>query len=82
MRRKKKENRDLMLDPLYDSRLVAKLTNHLMFSGKKSTAQRVMWGALEEIKKAVKKETVKNVTKTVKPKAVKVSKATVKKEKK
>ena len=56
MRRKKKENRDLMLDPLYDSRLVAKLTNHLMFSGKKSTAQRVMWGALEEIKKAVKKD--------------------------
>ncbi len=56
MRRKKKENRELRPDPFYESRLVSKLTNHLMFSGKKSTAQRVMWSALEEVKKARKNE--------------------------
>lgn len=53
MRRKKKENRNLTPDPIYDSLLVAKLTNRLMFSGKKSTAQKVLWGALEEIKKVL-----------------------------
>ena len=52
MRRKKKEKRELVLDAIYDSSLVSKLTNYLMFSGKKSTAQKVIWGALEEIKKA------------------------------
>lgn len=56
MRRKKKEIRALRPDPFYESRLVAKLTNYLMFSGKKSTAQRVMSDALEEIKKAKKGE--------------------------
>ncbi|OGF63493.1 30S ribosomal protein S7 [Candidatus Giovannonibacteria bacterium RIFCSPLOWO2_01_FULL_44_40] len=55
MRRKKKEKRELVPDPVYDSALVAKLTNYLMFSGKKSTAQKVIWGALEEIKKIEKK---------------------------
>lgn len=56
MRRKKREKRDLRPDPAYGSRLVAKLTNHLMFSGKRVTAQKVMTGALEEIKKAKKTE--------------------------
>ena len=54
MRRKKKEKRELVLDAIYDSSLVSKLTNYLMFSGKKSTAQKVIWKALEEIKKAKK----------------------------
>ncbi|OGF58590.1 30S ribosomal protein S7 [Candidatus Giovannonibacteria bacterium RIFCSPLOWO2_01_FULL_43_160] len=53
MRRKKKEKRELVLDAIYDSSLVSKLTNYLMFSGKKSTAQKVIWGALEEIKKTL-----------------------------
>ena len=72
MRRKKKENRELVPDPIYDSALVAKLTNYLMLSGKKSTAQRVIWGALEEIKKIKKsdpvaalKEAMKNITPVV-----------------
>lgn len=51
MRRKKKEKRDLFPDPMYDSLLAAKFTNYLMISGKKSTARKVLWGALDEIKK-------------------------------
>ena len=50
MRRKKKEKRDLFPDPMYDSLLAAKFTNYLMISGKKSTARKVLWGALDEIK--------------------------------
>lgn len=55
MRRKKKEKRELVPDAVYDSLLVARFTNRLMFSGKKATAQKVIWGALEEIKKVEKK---------------------------
>ena len=52
MRRKKKENREIYPDPVYDSILVSKFTNHLMLSGEKSVARRVIWGALEELKKS------------------------------
>lgn len=53
MRRKKREKRYVAPDPVHDSILVAKLTNYLMIGGKKATAQKVIWGALEEIKKAL-----------------------------
>lgn len=55
MRRKKKEKRKIIPDAKHDSILVSKFTNYLMYSGKKSTAERVVWDALEEAKK-VKKE--------------------------
>ena len=61
MSRNKKEQRDLLPDPIHDSLLVAKLTNRLMFSGKKSTAQRVLWGALDEVKKIKKGENPVNI---------------------
>lgn len=66
MRRKKREKRELVPDPIYDSSLISKLTNYLMYSGKKSTAQRVMWDALEEIKKAKKSDPVKVLTEAMK----------------
>ena len=52
MRRKKKENRKIVPDAKHNSALVSKFTNYLMFDGKKSTAERVVWDALEEIKNA------------------------------
>ncbi|MBI2021037.1 30S ribosomal protein S7 [Candidatus Giovannonibacteria bacterium] len=55
MRRTKKIKREILPDIKYDSILVSKFVNHLMYGGKKTTAQKVMWGALEEIKKADKK---------------------------
>lgn len=71
-------------DPIYDSLLVSKLTNRLMFSGKKSTAQRVLWGVLEEVKKAKKGESpiavleqaMKNVTPLVEIRSRRVGGAT------
>ena len=41
-------------DPRYDSLLASKFINCLMDSGKKSTAQRVFYGALDIIKEKVK----------------------------
>ncbi|OGF63903.1 30S ribosomal protein S7 [Candidatus Giovannonibacteria bacterium RIFCSPHIGHO2_01_FULL_45_24] len=64
MRRKKKEKRELRPDPIYSSRLVAKLTNYLMLSGKKTTAQKVMEGVFEEIKKALSADKAGKKTET------------------
>jgi small subunit ribosomal protein S7 len=38
-------------DPIYNSVLASKFINCLMWDGKKATAQRVFYGALEQIKK-------------------------------
>ncbi|MDO8523400.1 MAG: 30S ribosomal protein S7 [bacterium] len=52
MRRKKRENREIVPDPIYDSIIVSKFVNHIMISGEKAVARRVIWGALEELKKS------------------------------
>jgi small subunit ribosomal protein S7 len=38
-------------DPIYNSKLAAKFVNCLMWQGKKPTAERIFYGALEQIKK-------------------------------
>lgn len=43
--------KQLAPDPVYGSLLASKFINCLMWDGKKSTAQRVFYGALDEIKK-------------------------------
>jgi len=41
-------------DPRYNSKLVAKFINCLMWQGKKTVAQRVVYGAMDQISKKVK----------------------------
>ena len=43
------EKREIAPDPLYDSRLVEKFINSMMWGGKKSTAQAIFYGALDRI---------------------------------
>ena len=50
MRRRKAESHDFAPDARYGSSLVTHLTNIIMSRGKKSTAQRTVYGALEQIK--------------------------------
>jgi small subunit ribosomal protein S7 len=50
-RRRKAEKRAIIPDPKYNSELVARVINFVMRCGKKSTAERVVYGALEEIKR-------------------------------
>src|SRR6266571_7556634 len=38
-------------DPRYNSKLASKFVNCLMWQGKKATAQRIFYGALDQIKK-------------------------------
>ncbi len=56
MRRKTKAKKEISPDPLYGSILLSQFINHLMYDGKKSIAQKVVWGALAEIKKIKKDE--------------------------
>lgn len=56
MRSKKAEKRIIPPDPLYNSRLLAKFINKVMKEGKKSTAQTVVYKALEIIKEQSKQD--------------------------
>jgi small subunit ribosomal protein S7 len=42
--------RDVLPDPIYGSKLVTRLTNKLMYDGKKGTAQAAVYGAFERIR--------------------------------
>jgi small subunit ribosomal protein S7 len=56
MRRKVKNRNIVGPDFTYDSTKVGKLINYVMESGKKQTAQKIVYGALEEIKEKQKTE--------------------------
>ena len=49
-RRKKRIEREVILDPKYNSELIARMVNAMMRKGKKSTAERIIYGAVDEIK--------------------------------
>ena len=49
MRRRKAPVREVMPDPIYDSKVITKFINSLMFDGKKSVATAIMYGALNFI---------------------------------
>ena len=48
--------RDVMPDPIYNSKLVARLINHIMRDGKKSVAQRILYEAFEIIRQRTGRE--------------------------
>ena len=48
MRRRAAPKRDRLPDPLYQSGLVSKFINHLMLDGKKSLAENIVYGAIEQ----------------------------------
>ena len=48
-RRRKAERRTVLPDPKYSSELVARVINYVMRAGKKSTAERIVYGAMTAI---------------------------------
>ena len=42
--------RDVLPDPIYNSKLVTRLINKMMVDGKKGTAQRILYGAFDLVK--------------------------------
>jgi small subunit ribosomal protein S7 len=55
-RRREVPKREVLPDPKYGSQDVAKFINVLMTRGKKSVAERIIYGALEQIKRKTGKE--------------------------
>lgn len=62
-RRKKTLKREILPDPIFKDIVVSKFINNMMYQGKKATAQRMFYGALEEIKSKVQGEEPMNVVK-------------------
>ena len=41
--------RDVLADPIYNNKIVTKLINNIMLDGKKGVAQKIVYGAFEQI---------------------------------
>ena len=50
MRKRRAVKRDVLADPIYNSKLVTKLINTIMIDGKKGTAQKILYEAFDIIK--------------------------------
>lgn len=48
--------RDVLPDPIYNSKVVTKLINSIMLDGKKGTAQKILYDAFEMVKEKTGKE--------------------------
>ena len=49
MRRRKAPVREVMADPIYNSKVITKFINTVMLDGRKSTAQKIMYGAIANL---------------------------------
>ncbi|UQS86344.1 30S ribosomal protein S7 [Nicoliella spurrieriana] len=72
-------DREVLPDPIYNSKLVTSLINHLMLDGKRGTASKILYGAFEMIKEEtgndpveVFEEAMKNVMPVLEVKARRV----------
>jgi len=64
-RRREIEKREIMPDPKYNSKLVAKFVNSLLKEGKKSVAESILYGAFDIIEKRVKEQPLEFFEKAV-----------------
>jgi len=69
MRKRRAVKRDVLPDPIYNSKVVTKLVNAIMLDGKKGTAQKLLYDAFDIIeeqtgKKAIEvfEEAMKNIS--------------------
>ena len=56
MRKRRAVKRDVLADPIYNSKLVTKLINTIMVDGKKGVAQTILYDAFEMVKEKTNKE--------------------------
>ena len=56
MRKRQAIKRDVLADPIYNSKMITKLINGIMIGGKKGTAQRILYNALDIVKEKTKKD--------------------------
>jgi len=64
-RRRRAERRNLLPDPRYNSQLVTKTINYIMRRGKKSTAENIVYGAMDQIRQKMQAEPLEVLVKAV-----------------
>ena len=50
------QKRDVLADPIYNSKIVTKLINNIMLDGKKGVAQKIVYGAFDRVAAKTGKE--------------------------
>lgn len=58
MRKRRAEKRDVLPDPIYNSKTVTKLVNRIMMDGKKGTAEKILYEAFDIIKEKTGKDPI------------------------
>ncbi len=58
MRKNRAVKRDVLPDPIYNSKVVTRLINGLMIGGKKGTAEKILYGAFDIIKEKTGSEPI------------------------
>ena len=56
MRKRRAVKRDVLADPIYNSKVVTKLINTIMQDGKKGLAQKIFYGAMDIVKEKTNKD--------------------------
>ncbi len=64
-RRRVAAKRDILPDPIYNSNLVTKFINGIMWAGKKAVAEKIFYGAMEKIGEKTEDEPLKVFKKAV-----------------
>ena len=65
MRKRRAVKRDVLPDPIYNSKLVTRAINAVMLDGKKGTAQKILYGAFDMIKEKTGEEPMEVYTKAL-----------------
>lgn len=65
MRRRRPEKRDILPDPVYSNIMVAKFVNYIMVDGKKGVAEKIFYGAMEQVQNKTKTDGLKIFEKAI-----------------
>ena len=63
MRKRQAIKRDVLADPIYNSKMITKLINGIMLEGKKGTAQKILYDALETVKEKTNNDPIEVLNK-------------------
>ena len=63
MRKRQAIKRDVLADPIYNSKMITKLINGIMLDGKKGTAQKILYSALDIVKEKTKQDPIEVLNK-------------------
>jgi small subunit ribosomal protein S7 len=65
MRKRRAVKRDVLPDPIYNSKVVTKLVNTIMLDGKKGTAEKILYGAFDIVKEKTGQDPIEVYTKAL-----------------